>query len=732
MVAQNKRFLAAVAALAWWAAASGLVVQAAPAPAAGDTTPDGKLADLWENLIHYIRIGQEEAAPSFAKALLDAGASPTELYRLSVETPGSLATLARGRNLKGMKDLVSQLLKIVEEGYRTERSDPDQIKESIALLAGSQRAYLRGRGRLIVSGEYAVPQLLRKLEEPTVTNILREKIMVVLPMLGKDAVLPLSAAMATKNPQLRQVIANTLGRIEYPHAAPALKELYDRKDLQPATRRIVRAALVACAGGDTKILDKPVAQLYYELALRFYYRAESLAPDERSDQANVWYYDEDLQGLIHKPVPRQIFCDIYAMRTARRTLAHDPKFYPAVSLWLAANLKREIDLPDGATDPTRTPAEPPAKFYVLAAGSKYQQDILARALHDRDWMVAVRTIEALGGTAGAESLVQPVVGGAQPLVEALSSSNRVVRYWAAVSLATALPKKRFPGHELVLPILNGAMRQTGQKTALVIAQNQERRNELKAAMRAMGYEVTDFAEPTKGLTSARSSGDVDVAILSDDPDPMVGAGMIRRDPLLATLPIVITAQTERFQAMAKSDPRIRLVPPAAKGQDLSDAVTAVVQASAGAPLTAEDATAWAVRAADAVRKIGLTQNTVYDVTRCRGALIAAVGDSRKEVKVAASHALATLPGPHAQRAIAKLAVDSTADDAVRVEALHALTESVRKYGNSLADEHAQAIVDIVAKGSGEVRMAAAQLLGSLSLPSEMVKQLIVDHGGNGM
>jgi len=702
----------------------------AQAPAApGAKTREEKLAETWENLVHYIRIGRHEAAKSYGEALLASGAKPSEVYYLSAGTPGSLATLARGRGLKDMKDVTGKLLAIIEQGYRTERSDPAQIKKAIELLGGTQRAYLRGRDRLKVSGEYAVPQLLRTLEASDISNALREKIMVVLPRIGKEAVLPLSAAVVTKDPQLRQVIANTLGRIEYAHAVPSLMELYARKDLQPQTRRIVRAALVACAGGDANVLKRPIAQVCYELALKFYYRAESLVPDERSPMANVWFWDTDLGGLTFKPVPRQIFCDLYAMRMARLALKHDAKFYPAVSLWLAANLKRQVDLPTGATDPTRTPAEPTAAFYVLAAGAKYQQDILARTLSDRDWAVTVLAIESLGATSGAASLVEPVAGGAQPLVEALSSSNRVVRYWAALSLARALPRKRFPGHELVLPILAGAVRQTGKKSALVVAANDERRNALKDAARALGYDVIDEADTTKGLAAARAAGGADVAILAADPDPMLGASLIRRDPLLATLPVVVTAQTARFQALAKNDTRIRLTSPTAPAAEISQAVTDVVKASAGIPLNDEEAQKWAVRSAEAIRRLGLTRTMVYDITRCRTALIGALDDPRGEVKVAAAMALATIRGPRAQRAIAALALNSAADEKIRIEAFAALSESVRRFGNSLGDPQAQAVVDIVAKGSGEVRTAAAKILGALSLPSEMVKDLILDTPG---
>ena len=60
-----------------------------------------------------------------------------------------------------------------------------------------------------------------------------------------------------------------------------------------------------------------MAQLCYDLAEKYYYGAESLQPDIRYETANVWYWQEGF-GLTYKSVPRRIFSDIYAMRTARR------------------------------------------------------------------------------------------------------------------------------------------------------------------------------------------------------------------------------------------------------------------------------------------------------------------------------------------------------------------------------------------------------------------------------
>jgi HEAT repeat protein len=735
IVMERKRLLAATwAALALSVIGPALVAQGAAPPASGGPTAAApaadarqeKLTSLWENLLHYIRLAQHEAAASYGQALVEFNAKPTEIYGLSVATPGALGDLSRGRRLKGMKAIADKLLQSIEQGYKAVRSDPGQIKEAIGLLGGTTRQYIRGHDRLLVSGEYAVPHLLRTLDDAKTSVVLRERIMVVLPKIGREAVLPLAEALKTRNPRLRQVIANALALIEYSHATPALKDLYDQKGLQEQTRGILRAALAACNAGDSSVITKPTAQLYYHLAEKFYYRAESLLPDPRVSTANVWYWQSDLGGLILKPVPREIFCDIYAMRMARLALKHDPKLYPAVSLWLASNLKREADLPDGATDPTRKPGEPTASFYVLAAGAAYQQEVLARALRDKDWPVAIGAIEALGKTAGAKSLLDPVAGGAQPLVEGLTCSNRVVRYWAALSLATALPKKRFHGSELVLPILNEALRQTGKQTALVVAADPERRNALKDAARAAGYEVIDEADHAKGLDAARAAGGIDVAVFDRQPDALVGAAMIRRDPLMVTLPLLIAAQTERFQALAKADARVQLVSPAAAPDAVTAAVTAVVKATAGAPLTAEEATQWAVRAAEAVRLLGLTRNAIYDVSRGRAMLIAALGDPRKEVKTAAAKALATMSAPDAQRAIAEMAMDAAAAEDIRLEAFSALGESARRFGNSLTDKQAAGIVKLVTSGTGALRTAAAEILGALSLPSEKVKDLILE------
>ena len=125
------------------------------------------------------------------------------------------------------------------------------------------------------------------------------------------------------------------------------------------------------------------------------------------------------------------------------------------------------------------------------------------------------------------------------------------------------------------------------------------------------------------------------------------------------------------------------------------AVEKAVQLGAGKPLSPEDASNWAVKAANAVYTLGLTNNPVLDVKYTQKTLIGALGDKRGEVQTAAAGALAMMNNAEAQRAIVALAVAGQASEKVRVAAFGSLSESVKSFGNLLTDDQAQAVLEVV-------------------------------------
>jgi hypothetical protein len=701
----------------------GLVLAGLPVAALAQDSADGKkVQQYWEDLLHYIRVAQVDAAKSNALALLQSGASPRDVYLLSVKNPQSLTALTRGRRLEGLDEPLAKLREMIEKGYEAERSDAEQIELSIQMLArDSLRAVEEATRRLAVSGEYALPQLVGKLAEDDTSERLRERIINVLPKIGVEGVRGLSAAMQSDDHRVLEAVAYALGQIGYGHAAPRLREAMAREDLLERTRKIIRAALVRCAG--SQAVAKSVAETFYDSARKYYYRAESLQPTKDQTSTNLWYWQDGL-GLTFKPVPEEVFCDVYAMRYARLALHHDETYYPAVSLWLSATIRKEADLPEGATDPVRGQDEPPASYYALASSPKYVQQVLAQALEDKNAAVAIRAIESLAKTAGAKSLVEPVEGGAQPLVAAMSYPNRQVRFLAAWALANARPDTPFDGRQLVVPTLAQAIRQTGRQTALLVVGGEEG-NRLKAGLREQGMVVLHEPQPSEALLAATDAAGVDVIVLGASPDPASFVAAVRRVPVLSATPVLVTVGNTTSRSLAKQDQAVAVIE---EGQDVQAGLATAMALAGGESLSADQAVQWAERAANSLLLLGMTRNEVLNYARAESALLDALEVESDRVKVAAARALAAIPTAKAQRGIVSLAV-SDASPAVRVIAFNAACESVRTFGSQLTDA---LISDVVAVVQGdqaeELRLAAAQLHGALNLPSEKLTELIRSAG----
>jgi CheY-like chemotaxis protein len=698
---------------------------AATAPAAG-AVDEKALAELWDNFLHGIKVAREDLAESTGRAILETGAA-RQVYLLSVQTEDVQWLLTRGEGLEGLKPVIEGIRKMIEDGYNAERSDSTQIAHAIDLLDKNLRAYELGASRLVQSGEYAMPQLVQKLTDRSTSVTLTERIISVLPRIGKNAVRPLAATLAAKDQALVQIAAEALGRIRYGEAAAFLKELLERQDLVDRTREVATAALIACGGKEAA--TTPVASLLYDQAEKYYYNRQSVPLDPNSPTATVWTWHEGL-GLGYQAVPKAIFGDIYAMRLAQAALKYDPSFHPAVSLWLAAKMRKEIATPPGQRDLTEPSGQPNARFYALAGSVEYLQDVLARALRDKDAALALRAIEALSETAGAKSLIEPIAGGVQPLVEAVGNRNLEVRLMAALALANALPQEHFKGDDRVVAVLNEALRQRGHRKALLVDADPAQRNLLQDALRSAGYEVVDQPDGDKAILTARQTGGVDLVVLGAKPDPGDFLVRMRNEPTLMALPAVVATSDERLKRLAAEDGGIVLMAGEVDAASVANAVAqAMKTASATAP-TAEQTASWAVRAADVIARLGRTGNKVFDISQNATMLTSAMRDPQADVAMASARALAAMPVPQAQQALVERALTTTVEEQTRVELLKLLAGSLRRWGNLLTDAQADAIIAVVtdSKQSQPIREAAAAVLGAMNLPSEKIRSLIVGAG----
>lgn len=138
---------------------------------------------------------------------------------------------------------------------------------------------------------------------------------------------------------------------------------------------------------------------------------------------------------------------------------------------------------------------------------------------------------------------------------------------------------------------------------------------------------------------------------------------------------------------------------------------------------------YAVRAAKVMLKLGQTRNRVIDLSVARTAVINATKDSRADIQMLAGQILAYLPSPEAQRAITAMALDENNAMDVRIAAFNSLANSAKLNANLLDAATIDAVYSLVSSQDADpnLRSAAARAYGSLNLPSQKVKDLILDQ-----
>jgi HEAT repeat protein len=138
---------------------------------------------------------------------------------------------------------------------------------------------------------------------------------------------------------------------------------------------------------------------------------------------------------------------------------------------------------------------------------------------------------------------------------------------------------------------------------------------------------------------------------------------------------------------------------------------------------------YAVRAAKVMLKLGQTRNRVINLSLAQNAVINATKDSRSDIQMLAGQILAHLDSPEAQRAIAVMALDENNAMDVRISAFNSLAQSAKLNANLLDVTAIDAIYSLVSSTEADpnLRSAAARAYGSLNLPSQKVKDLILDQ-----
>jgi hypothetical protein len=580
------------------------------------------------------------------------------------------------------------------------------------------------------AGEFAAPVMVDVLRDQNKRN-LHGATRRALVRLGRQVLNPLVAVMESKDHATLITIAGVLGEIGYPDAAPYIARVY--ATAQPGMEEVKSAAARALTRLGVNVQQSKPADLFYDLGEKFYYKSANIVPDARTpDVAHIWYWD-DTKGLENKDVPAPIFADIMSMRCAEYGLKLEQNRADVVSLWLAANNKREADLPEGKPDPTHS--GPDAHFYNVALGTQYCNAVLSRALKDRTAPVALKVVKSLQEIVGQSNLFQQGGNGERPpVVAAMSFPDRLVRFESAITLGSALPQQPFDGQELVVPTLAEAISSTGRPNVVIVAPDLNVANQMKESLKDT-VKAETAASAADAMTAEGRLANVDVLVLDTRKNAETDA--ILAGPRVAQVAKVLIVETKAspFTAAEVENPLINTLVPGGEQIDAASLTAAINKARARAGSTAMDEKAsesYAQRSAALLEKLAVSRGQVLDVSIAAPSLMRALDDPRPQVATSSANVLALINSKDSQAAIATKALDDKTNDDLKIATFKALAKSAKFWGNQLDPNSTDALQKVVETNQNlQVRAAAAEAQGALNLPADRAKNLIVQQSAVG-
>lgn len=682
-----------------------------------------------EGFWHYAKIFRYDLASAEAKKILDAKPEPGELLQTFEQVAKDRNDtvdqwMLRWQQIPELRESVDPLLAILREGYALRRADQSIIEENIKRLPTSDQAYAIAIGHLRESGEIAVPLMLKYLRDPAQAQF-HPFIRRALVDMGQKVISPLTASldapMNDANQAMILTVISALSEIGYDVAVPPLAAMAQDKSMPGSVKSAARDALVRMGAGDPANMNP--AQLYYQIAERYYYGKTAASANPAVAVTYFWTWD-DQRGLAKVDVPTPIYGDLMAMRNARRSLQLDSSSEQALSLWLAANYGREVQLPPGATDPTRSEQTPSAHYYGVASGAKYLNAVVHRAINDRNTGVALAAVRSLQKIGGESNIF--AAGQSDALVAAMQYPDRLVRFEAAFAAAAALPQSSFVEKERVVPILAEALSQTGQPHVVVVASEKDR-NARVQQLRDAGYVVAGVANAQEAVAAPLPA--IDAVIITDE-NPDDATRMIElasSTPRLQGAAVLVLTKTEAspFAVVAAKDVQVS-VSPAGDAAAIVNALNSARARVGATPMDAETASKYALRSAELLRELAISRGQVLDLRPAEATLLQSLDDSRAEIVLAAGRVLALIKSTDAQLGLLTKASDPKTDAQVKVGMFNSLATNARFFGNLLPPDQVKVLQKAVAAESDlAIRSAAAEAHGALNLPADEVRSLLV-------
>ena len=690
------------------------------ADAAGQSSKDlSGVSKSFQDFVHYVLIGKADLAQAAGEAVLSASVSDADLAEVvdGAEMGERLArAVSRSRSMGGVAEISNRIEHRVETGRRALARDPQRIAEAIAMLGKTLREQHLGEERLMAAGEYAVPQLLKVLvdaKDPA-TELAVTKSLVSVKRL---AVAPLGLALNSLDPVSQRKVVGVLAEIGWPSALPFIVDLASR----PSTTVEVKAACDAAftqLGGTTR----DVTAQYTALARKYFDRESSLIPYADDAAHNVWSHDDasGFGSLTAEQVATSVYCDVMAMKLARRALAADPANHLALATYVAADLRRENTLGSDFKAGRYSP-----QFFATASGPSICNEVLGMAIDAHDSALVRDAIAVLAQTAGGNGLVS--TGGRTPILEALSYSDRRVRIDAALALASSHPTQSFAGDFRVVPTLAAAVGDTGTSRAAVLGGSNEDRRVVSEQLTQAGFAPVASGSSFEDLENdvVRAEGVDIVVVRGAAADLAASVARVRASGLTAASPVVVIAAAAEEAGVRRafdSDRTVTVWTEGGSADTFRNAAGAAISTMSGTAMSEAEAADYAAAAAGALRSIAASSSKTFSIADAEPALLRALATKQGGLRLMVADVLSLTGSANAQRALIDAALASNGEEQVALcdFAAHA----ARSTGTKADDRQLAALRELIGSSEGANADAAGRLYGALNVGSAEAVKLI--------
>jgi len=518
-------------------------------------------------------------------------------------------------NIKGVG---YRLFEMGKPGDIVRKSKKEVLRYIEDLQSKDHAVYRNAHWHLKNFGAWAVRFLVPHLANP-LNDETRTRVILVLTEMGTESTLALVEALKADHEPgrvlMKQNAAAILGNTKDERGLPALKRAVEDANQPPEVKKFAHEALMKITKKGANEWKK-ATDYYFELAEKYYYSHPGVILAWNRAWL-IWRWDATKQTLLEREVPRFAYNEQLAEDSLYECLALDNAYVhgatrsSAWSLLACVHTAQALEAEAGlfAAEQAQKNGDPGIREGDLEnlkkltdrynrhnvngkiPGKAFLYEALARCNKDGNYLVGTTVIQTLKEMGRPEDLPAVAVSGTPegakpagtavgyPLIEALTSEDKRVRYAASEAMVRINPQQRKLGMELVVPNLVDAVGEQGIRVALLIYDIQDDAdrnyvNGMKKLLQSVNVFPVIAGSGAEGIIKAKQFPTEDVIIIQRKV-----ANQIYFKESDVRQPVIETVfDTLRDDVRTKNIPRVLLC---ADDKELSDAKTQYDQTAQG-------------------------------------------------------------------------------------------------------------------------------------------------------